>query len=201
MNARTPPKLLSGPPPSVMEALRNRLSGRELQSLDVVFAIRRTAQQMDNAITEWMADSAASPARFMILVRLWAARPRGVPHKEIVAGLDVTRATVSGLMAALERDGLVRSVVAPDDRRNLLASLTSKGDAIVEKAFEVIPSRVHAALAALSADEMATLTTLLQHVRQGFSGNADAAEGQDAGRDNKARRPVRTKTAQDVAGD
>src|SRR5260370_7916539 len=97
---------------------------------------------MDNAISEWMADSAATPARFQILMLLWAARGRAVPHKEIVAALGVTRATVSGLMATLERDGLVTSAVASDDPRNLLASLPPKGEAIVEKPIETNSSRL-----------------------------------------------------------
>jgi DNA-binding MarR family transcriptional regulator len=32
--------------------------------------------------------------------------------------MGVTHATVSGLMAALEREGFVKSDVDPDDRRN-----------------------------------------------------------------------------------
>ena len=43
-----------------------------------------TAQQLDNALTSWMADTAGSPARFQILVLLWASEADGVPHKEIV---------------------------------------------------------------------------------------------------------------------
>src|ERR1700730_3774360 len=132
MSARKPAQLPSQPPPGVMAALGNRFSGRERQAFGTTFVIRTTAQQMDNAVTEWMAESAATPARFQILMLLWAARGHGVPHKEIVAALGVTRATVSGLMAALERDGLVTSTVASDDRRSLLASLTPKGEAIVE---------------------------------------------------------------------
>jgi len=42
-----------------------------------------------------------------------------IPPLAIVAALGVTRATVSGLMAALERDGLVKSAVGRHDRRNL----------------------------------------------------------------------------------
>jgi DNA-binding MarR family transcriptional regulator len=141
-----------------------------------LFVLRATAQQMDNAVTEWMADSAATPARFQILMLLWAARGRGVPHKEIVAALGVTRATISGLMAALERDGMVTSAVASDDRRNLLASLTRKGEAIVEKALETNRVRLRTAFTALSSDELTTLTTLLGLVRQGFSVSADGTE-------------------------
>ena len=127
MHPRTPHRLPSEPPPTVMEALRKRFTGQDLSALDVVFAVRMTAQQLDNTITEWMADTAGTPARFQILVLLWASEASGVPHKEIVKAMEVTRATVSGLMTGLERDGLVKSTVDRDDRRNLIANLTPKG--------------------------------------------------------------------------
>jgi DNA-binding MarR family transcriptional regulator len=176
VRARKPSQLPSEPPPGLMTALGSRFSGREQQALGAVFVVRAAAQQMDNAVTEWMADSAASPARFQILMLVWAARGRGVPHKEIVAALGVTRATVSGLMAALERDGLMTSAVASDDRRNLLASLTPKGKAIVEKAIENNRSRLRTAFTTFSSDELTMLTTLLERVRQGFSVSADSTE-------------------------
>jgi DNA-binding MarR family transcriptional regulator len=198
MSARKPSQLPSEPPPAVTEALRSLLSGRELEAFGAVFAVRTTAQHMANAITEWMADSAGSPARFQILMLLWAARGRGVPHKEIVAAHGVTRATVSELMAALERDGLVTSAVASADRRNLLASLTSRGQAIVEKALETNKARLRAAFVALSSDELTTLTTLLQRVRQGFAASAGATEGHDGSRAGKSRRAVQMKAAHDI---
>ena len=57
-----------------MDALRKRFTGQELPALDVVFALRMTAQQMDNAITEWMAGTAGTPARFQILVTALGVR-------------------------------------------------------------------------------------------------------------------------------
>jgi DNA-binding MarR family transcriptional regulator len=191
VSARKPSQLPSEPPPAVMAALRNRFSGREQQAYGALFVVRTTAQQVDNAVTEWMAGSAATPARFQILMVLWAARGRAVPHKEIVAALGVTRATVSGLMATLERDGLVTSAVASDDRRNLLASLTPKGEAIVEKAIETNRARLRTAFTALSSDELTTLTTLLERVRQGFSVSADGTERSGGSRDSKGRRAVK----------
>jgi DNA-binding MarR family transcriptional regulator len=164
------------PPPAVAEALRSLLSGRDLQAYSAVFVVRTTAQRMDNAITEWMADTAASPARFRILMVLWAARRRGVPHKEVVATLAVTRATVSGLMKGLERDGLVTSVAATDDRRNLVARLTRRGEAIIQKARGINSARLRTAFAGLSSDELTTLTTLLQRVQQGFASSVNVAE-------------------------
>jgi DNA-binding MarR family transcriptional regulator len=168
MAPRTPHRLPADPPPTVMEALRRRFAGHALPALDVVFALRMTAQQLDNAITEWMADTAGTPARFQIMVLLWASDASGVPHKEIVKALEVTRATVSGLMTGLERDGLVKSAVDRDDRRNLIATLTSRGRTIVEKAVDANVTSLRAAFAPLSANEQATLTSLLRRLRQGF---------------------------------
>lgn len=168
MPPRTPHRLPPEPPPTVRDALRRRLTGRDLPALGVVFALRITAQQVDNAITEWMADTAGTPARFQILGLLWASETGDVPHKEIVKALEVTRATVSGLMTALERDGLVKSSVDREDRRNLVATLTPRGRAIVEKAIDSNTASLRAAFATLSADELETLTSLLQRLRQGF---------------------------------
>lgn len=54
---------------------------------------------------------------------------------------------MSGLMTSLERDGLVKSAVDRDDRRNLIATLTSRGRAIVEKAIDSNAASLRAALA------------------------------------------------------
>jgi DNA-binding MarR family transcriptional regulator len=163
-----PLSLPTVPPPTVVEALRKRLSGLDLPAIDMVFALRATMQQLDNAVTEWMAGTAGTPARFQILMLLWASEGDGVPHKEIAKAREVTRATVSGLMTGLERDGLVKSFVDRDDRRNLIATLTSKGRAIVEQAIDSNVTPLRAVVASLSADELETLTSLLRRLRQGF---------------------------------
>jgi DNA-binding MarR family transcriptional regulator len=88
-----------------MEEIRKRLSERELHGMQALFALRAGAQQMDNALNEWLADTAGSFARFQILMALFTRKGREISHKEIVNAMGVTRDTVSGLMAALERDG------------------------------------------------------------------------------------------------
>lgn len=195
MNARAESKLPAEPPPRVMEALREKLSGHDQQAIGAVFAVRKTAQQMDNVVTGWMSDTAGTPARFQILMLIWATKGHGVPHKEIVAALGVSRATVSGLMGALERDGLVKSIVDLDDRRNLLASLTPKGLSVVERAFETNAARLHAAFDALSSDELATFAALLQRIRQGFMKKGVAGNAGDARREADTPRAVEAETA------
>jgi DNA-binding MarR family transcriptional regulator len=176
MTIRKPEPLPTTPPPAIIEALRTLLSGRELQAVEAVLALRLTAHQAGNTITEWLADTAGSPARHDILMLLWAARGGGIPHKDIVAAMSVTRATVSELMAALEREGFVRSSVDRDDRRQLLATLTPRGEAVMKKALEANTTRLRRVFAGLSPAELTTLTALLQRVREGFAASANAIE-------------------------
>src|SRR5271165_2315627 len=128
MGTRQSAKHRGRPPPAVMQEIRKRLSEREVQGMETLFALRATAQLVDNTISEWMAGTVGSPARFRILMALWASKGKGIPHKEIVAEMGVTRATISGLMAALEREGFVKSSSVRDDRRQLIARLTARGE-------------------------------------------------------------------------
>jgi DNA-binding MarR family transcriptional regulator len=164
-----PPKLRAGPPPAVMEEIRKRLSEREVQELEALFALRATAQQVDNALSEWMTDTVGSFARYKILMALWVTKEKAVPHKDIVAAMGVTRATVSGLMAALEREGFVKSYMDRDDRRKLIARLTTRGEEVISKAFVVNAARFRAVFGSLSSAELTNLTALLHRVREGFA--------------------------------
>jgi DNA-binding MarR family transcriptional regulator len=172
----THPQIPVEPPPTVAAALRERLAGRELQAMEMVFLLRASAQQAENMITEWMAGTAGSPSRYRILMFLWAAKGKGVSHKDIVTAMGVTRATVSGLMAALEGEGFVKSSVDRDDARKQLATLTAKGEAVVKEAHEASIGQLRAALGSLSSADLKTLTSLLQRVREGFAGRIGGAK-------------------------
>jgi DNA-binding MarR family transcriptional regulator len=100
---------------------------------------------------------------------LWAAEEQGIAHKDIASAMGVTRATVSGLMAALEREGFVKSEADSADRRKSIARLTARGSTVVNQAFEASMARFRAVFAPLSASELTDLVVLLQRFRDGFS--------------------------------
>lgn len=62
--------------------------------------------------------------------------------------------------------------MAENDRRNLLARLTEKGQAMIDGAMKPNSARLRAGFALLSTDELVTLTGLLGRVRQGFTRSA-----------------------------
>lgn len=173
MSVRKPVERPPGPPPAVMQKIREHLSEPELQGLRTVFTLRATAQHVDNAISEWMAGSVGSVARYQILMALWANKGKSISHKHIVAAMGVTRATVSGLMAALEREGLVKSQVDGEDRRKLVARLTAKGEAVIKKQHELNLVKFRAVFSSFTSKELSSLTALLHRFREAFASAAE----------------------------
>lgn len=168
MRNKQPSRRSSGPPPAIMDEMRRHLSPGEVQAMEALFMLRGTAQQVDNVVGEWMAGTVGSVARYQILMALWATKGEGISHKDIVEAMRVTRATVSGLMAALEQEGFVKSTTDKEDRRKLIARLTPRGEAMIKKAFEANLARFRSLFASLSAADLKLLTDLLSRIREGF---------------------------------
>jgi DNA-binding MarR family transcriptional regulator len=156
------------PPQHVQDALRRRLSGHGFRRLQTIFLLKSTAQLVENVVSEWLANTVGSPARFQTLVLLWAAGGRPTPHQEIIAALRVKRATVSALMFSLEQDGLVQSVPDRQDRRRLLAALTSKGDKMVSDAMDLNAAGLEEVMHDLSPEELDVLQQLLRRLTEDF---------------------------------
>lgn len=158
----------SFPTPYLRETYLRQFPPAAAQRLETVFTLKSVSQQVNNVLNEWLAGTAGSPARFQALALLWGAGDHPVPHQEIIAVLQVKRATVSALMFSLEQEGLVRSVGDEKDRRRLLATLTEKGKSIIASALELNAHRLEQAFADLSPDELQLLQSLLRRMRDGF---------------------------------
>ncbi|RUL79981.1 MarR family winged helix-turn-helix transcriptional regulator [Dyella choica] len=162
------------PPQYLRQAYLERFPPEAFQRVETVFALRSATQQITNVLNEWLEGTAGSQARFQTLALLWGAGGRLVPHQDIIAALQVKRATVSALMYSLEQDGLVQSAGDPQDRRRLLAKLTEKGREVITRAMEMNAGRLKNALAGLSTDELVLFQSLLARVRDGFLQQAAA---------------------------
>ena len=158
----------SFPTSYMREAYLRRFPLAAAQRLETVFTLRSVSQQINNVLNEWLEGTAGSPSRFQTLALLWAAGDRYVPHQEIIAALQVKRATVSALMFSLEQEGLVQSIGDENDRRRLLATLTEKGKSIIASALELNAKRLEKVLVDLSPDELQLLQSLLRRMRDGF---------------------------------
>lgn len=121
-----------------------------------------------------------SHGRFGVLMLLWrSVQPRAAKllgEDECVAGprtpaeladaAGVTRATMTGLIDTLERDGFVKREPDPDDRRMMSVLLTSRGERFMQEFLPRHFKAIAAIMSTLTESERKTLVGLLTKVQQ-----------------------------------
>jgi|SRR5271170_3289103 len=115
--------------------------------------------RMRRAVDEGMSGCGLTLTRTKVLAQLQrqgAARP-GV----LAAEFGVAPRTITDVVDALERDGLVARQADPTDRRAMLVALTSEGQAAVAVAGAIRERLLKQVFGALDADDRATMVRLL----------------------------------------
>ena len=112
-----------------------------------------------------------------MLLFLLHGQAGGLPPHELATRAGVTRATVTGLLDGLERDGFVQRQAGQQDRRMITARLTAKGKTTAAKLFKEHAQWIGSLFDGLSPADRAQLSTLLGKVWQGTdSGRAALLE-------------------------
>ncbi|MBJ3775520.1 MarR family winged helix-turn-helix transcriptional regulator [Acuticoccus mangrovi] len=97
--------------------------------------------------------------QFPILLELWAED--GLTQAALVERLDVEQATIANTLSRMERDGLVRRVPHPHDRRARCVVLTDRAKALEGPATAAASAQNAAALTGFSEAERATFLSLM----------------------------------------
>jgi DNA-binding MarR family transcriptional regulator len=99
---------------------------------EALAAVRILGKRLHLAMERWAERFGLSEGRFQILVRLKHQPTGRFAMGELADMLDVSPRTVTGLVDHLERDGLVKRVDDPTDRRSVYAELTEQGRERIE---------------------------------------------------------------------
>jgi len=112
--------------PKIREILAR--TGRKVSlGAEALAAVRVLGKKMHATMDRWAEQQGLSEGRFQILVRLQHQANGRLTMGDLAEMLDVSPRTVTGLVDNLERDGLVRRVDDPDDRRSVYAEVTEQG--------------------------------------------------------------------------
>ncbi len=160
-------------------------AAREFPDLDPSAAeaflhLLRTGDEVFAMTERNLTDHSISHGRFGVLMLLWrSTQPRaaklmgaddcacGGPRTpaELADAAGVTRATMTGLIDTLERDGFVKREPDPDDRRMMSVLLTPKGDRFLN---DFLPGHfkvITEVLSPLSENERKSLVRILTKVQ------------------------------------
>lgn len=142
----------------------------------------RAGDETAKLIDEHLTEHEISHGRFTVLMLLLdkskLCPPPSTPA-ELADKASVTRATMTGLIDTLERDGYVTREPDPKDRRMMSVKLTSKGDSRLQEILPGYFQRIASLMSALTESERKTLVRLLvKIVNQAgvFSQSGDSLE-------------------------
>jgi DNA-binding MarR family transcriptional regulator len=135
----------------------------DILATEAVMNTIRTADLLFDKIGKVLRPLGVSSAGGLVLGLL---RDHGsLSPSEIGERLIVTRATVTGLLDSLEKNGLVKRTPNPQDRRGLMIEITSAGLKILAKVRTVVHAEEKRWMSALDERELKKLISLL-HVVQ-----------------------------------
>lgn len=163
-------KAVSNPRPLGFDAIAEARRQWEARDWDAPAAMAATTSIMRvHQIILARAEEALRPfdltfARLEALVLLAFSRQGALPMGKMGSRLMLHPTSVTNIIDRLERQGLVRRVPHPTDRRTTLAEITDDGRRVVDKATEAV-SATGFGLSALEDDHLDQVTDLLRAVR------------------------------------
>jgi DNA-binding MarR family transcriptional regulator len=112
-------------------AMRQRViemgGGASVEVLEALGALRLAAKQIHDSMERFAERQGLSESRLRVLMRLHHSAGRRLPLGVLAEDLNVTPRTMTDIIDVLERDGLVKRVPDPVDRRSVLAVITVAG--------------------------------------------------------------------------
>lgn len=125
------------------------------------FAVYSTAHAFTRAYKPILDKVGLTYPQYLVMLVLWEKSE--LPVKIIGEQLDLDSGTLSPLLKRLEQNGLITRTRDPRDERQVIVSLTAKGDAMRGEVDTIMASIGQAAGCTL--DEMVTIREMLQGLR------------------------------------
>lgn len=151
-------------------------------SMRLCFELLGLAAAIDGDCAARLAPHRLSEGRFVLLFLLHD-RPAGLSPHELAERAGVTRATITGLLDGLERDGYLARHSGMEDRRRIAVRLTAEGRTVAGELFDAHTRWISSLFAGLGEGERKVLRDLLRRIWQCTdSGREEEAPGKQEDR-------------------
>lgn len=138
-------------------------SESDINAVETSLLFIRTAKRVFDALDGHLGRAGLSHGRFGLLMQLELSGGELSPG-DLADTMGVSRATITGLLDRLERDGLVERSANASDRRMQVIRMTGAGRKQLQAALPQHVRRLAELLSGLDADERRRLRTLLARI-------------------------------------
>lgn len=132
----------------------------------VLFTLRALAQRINDNATEALAPLGLTARKYNYLSAIYVEGK--VTPNEIGTLIHTANPTVTSMLNALERDGLIVREAHPEDGRSSVVTLTPRGKALYERAFQLHHDPLEETMATLTVDERKKLIDILVRLGDAF---------------------------------
>ena len=144
-----------------------------VEVLEALAALRLAAKRIHDAMERFAEGHGLSESRLRVLTRLCHRPSRGLPLGALAEGMDVTARTMTDIIDVLERDGLVKRVPDPADRRSVQAVITKAGLARINTMRRDATAKQAAVTHGFTADQLIQLRHLCLLLVQNLSSDQE----------------------------
>jgi len=161
--------LLDQPTEEEFQNLALRYREMEPSSVKAMVTLLRTGSDLLTAFEKLLKGYGLSQGRFLILVVMNRQPDELTTPSALAEKVGVTRATMTGLIDGLVRDGFIQRFSHDSDRRKQHLKLTDAARDLLESLLPDYWSRIHHLMSGLTKDEEKELTLLLRKVADNIS--------------------------------
>jgi DNA-binding MarR family transcriptional regulator len=168
-----PLTLLSGLPKyEVFLEESRRYPGLDASACYTYLQLLRTGDELLALDEEVLNSYGTRHGRFNLLLLLMKCSGQGATPASLADKTGVTRATISGLLDGLEKDGMIERRPDPEDRRLIRVNLTPAGNSFLDKILPGYTRWLSSIVEPLSSEERRHLVSLLEKIRTRISEKA-----------------------------
>jgi DNA-binding MarR family transcriptional regulator len=157
----------------------------------LVLSLRRSTRVLQQLLTARARESGLSLPELFTLIR--AAEGDGVVVSDARDALGLGSSSMTDLADRLERDGLLRRVPHPTDRRSTVLRATRRGEGVRARALDPLLGGLARIVAELDRDELGVIERFMDSTSELYSEMAASHAPRQAGarRSSAPRRPRR----------
>ena len=164
------------PSQKILQNMARRYPEIDPDAVEACLLLLRVASDLMAAGECMFARHGISTSRFMVLMILNRDPEAGLSPSQLADKGGVTRATMTGLLDSLERDGLVTREHDSEDRRGVTIRLTSEGLGFLDRMLPGHFRRISGVMADLNEQEKKDLADILNRINDGIHERIAARE-------------------------